>query len=307
MSDSNCFYFRHSYGTWCQLCGGEHEEVKCYFLNYRPHYMDPRSSHNLKRGESKNKHYFSLECAQPDILGEMFLSELFQLEELILKWIEELGKDFINPPQDDTHEEMLEPHSDNLVAPENTFVPSKDLDDSRPCVDCAVKDSPSTSFGAYIDLSDSAYTFFNKSPEKGWTCPPRMKIGITLTDNLLRSRLSLGQLRYIRHFGVVPTSQEPPDTNKFLKKTRQLHKTVPRHGAVPSQHAPVSIERFHSDQYVRIRTNCVRTPPAHGAVSAEHGAVSRMLSFSINAAKNSAHLDQLGAEICRNLLSNYPR
>ncbi|KAJ0520712.1 hypothetical protein HanIR_Chr10g0462411 [Helianthus annuus] len=227
----------------------------------------------------------------------MLLDELFQLEELILNWSKELRKDFIDPPQDDDHEEILEPHSDNLVAPKNTFIPSEDLDDNRPCADCAVKDSPSTSFGAYIDLSDSAYTFFNESPGMGWTCPPRMKIGITLTDNLLRSRLSLGQLRYLRHFGVVPTNQEPPDTGKFLEKTRQLHKIVPRHGSVSSQHAPLSTKRFPSDQHVRIRTNCVRTPPAHGAVSNEHGAVSRMLSFSINAAKNSAHLDQLGTEI----------
>ncbi|MFS8021381.1 hypothetical protein Hanom_Chr16g01426741 [Helianthus anomalus] len=220
MSDGNSFYFRHSYGTWCQLCGGEHKELKCYFLNYRPHYIDPPISYNLKRGESKNKHYLSLECAQPDILGEMLLDELFQLEELILNWSKELRKDFIDPPQDDDHEEMLEPHSDNLVAPKNTFIPSEDLDDSRPCADCAVKDSPSTSFGAYIDLSDSAYTFFNESPGKGWTCPPRMKIGITLTDNLLRSRLSLGQLRYLRHFGVVPTSKEPPDIDEILRDSK---------------------------------------------------------------------------------------
>ena len=217
MSDSNSFYFRHSYGLWCRICGGEHEELKCFFLTYRPHYIDPPIPCNLKRGESKNKHYLSLECAQPDILGEMLLDELFQLEELLLNWSKELRKDFLDPSQDDDHEEMLEPHSDNLVAPENTFIPRKDLDDSRPCADCAVKDSPSTSFGAYIDLSDSAYTFFNESPGKGWTCPPRMKIGITLTDNLLRSRLSIGQLRYLRHFGVVPSSKEPPDINKILR------------------------------------------------------------------------------------------
>ena len=143
----------------------------------------------------------------------MLLDELIQLENLILNWLKELRKDFINPSQDDDHEEMLGSHSNNLVAPKNTFSSSEDLDDSHPCADCAVKDSPSTSFGAYIDLSDSAYTFFNESPEKGWTCPPRMKIGITLTDNLLRSRLSIGQLRYLRHFGVVPTNQEPPDIN----------------------------------------------------------------------------------------------
>ncbi|KAF5779819.1 hypothetical protein HanXRQr2_Chr12g0563981 [Helianthus annuus] len=34
MSDSNSFYFRHSYGLWCRICGGEHEELKCYFLTY---------------------------------------------------------------------------------------------------------------------------------------------------------------------------------------------------------------------------------------------------------------------------------
>ena len=148
----------------------------------------------------------------------MLLDELFQLEDLILNWLKELEMDF-NSSQDDTQLELLRSHSDknNFVVPDITSNSGEDLSDSRPCVDCAVKDSPSTSFGAYIDLSDSAYTFFNESPGKGWTCPPRIKIGITLTDNLLRSRLSLGQLRYLRHFGVVPTSKEPPDINKFLR------------------------------------------------------------------------------------------
>ena len=117
MSDGNSFYFRHSYCTWCQLCGGKHKELECYFLNYKPHYIDPPSPYNLKRDESKNNHYLSLECAQPDILGEMLLDELFQLENLILNWLKELRKDFINPSQDDDHEEMLGSHSNNLVAP----------------------------------------------------------------------------------------------------------------------------------------------------------------------------------------------
>ena len=125
--------------------------------------------------------------------------------------------DFLNSSQDNNQEEVLGSHSNNLVIPNNTFDSSKDLDDSRPCVDCVVKDSPSTSFDAYIDLSDSAYTFFNESPGKGWTCPPTFSIGITLTDNLLRSRLNLEQLRYLRHFGVVPSSKEPPDPDKFLR------------------------------------------------------------------------------------------
>ncbi|KAJ0954481.1 hypothetical protein HanRHA438_Chr00c16g0850601 [Helianthus annuus] len=182
---------------------------------------------------------FWVECAQPDILGEMLLDELFQLENLVLNWLKELRKDFIDPSQDDDQEEMLGSHENNLVVPNPTFVPSKDMDDSRPCVDCVVKDSPSTLFGAYIDLSDSAYTFFNESPEKGWTCPPKIKIGITLTDNLLRSRLSLGQLRYLRHFGVVPTNKEPPDINKFLRKWRNSIRQLPDTGSCPGQHAPV--------------------------------------------------------------------
>ena len=84
MSDDDFFYFRHSYGTWCQLCGGGHKELECYFLNYKPHYIDPSFSCSLKRGESKNNPYLSLEGAQPDILGEMLLDELFQLEDMIL-------------------------------------------------------------------------------------------------------------------------------------------------------------------------------------------------------------------------------
>ena len=134
--------------------------------------------------------------------------------------VKELRMDFLNSSQDDDQEEVLGSHSNNLVAPENTFNSSEDLDDSRPCAECAVKDSPSISFDAYIDLSDSAYTFFNESPEKGWTCPPKINIGITLTDNLLRSRLSLEQLRYLRHFGVVPSSKEPPDPDRFLRNRR---------------------------------------------------------------------------------------
>ncbi|KAJ0456600.1 hypothetical protein HanIR_Chr15g0764321 [Helianthus annuus] len=147
----------------------------------------------------------------------MLLDELFQLEYLILNWLKELRMDFLNSSQDNNQEEVLGSHSNNLIVPDNTFDSSKDMDDSRPCADCAVKDSPSTSFGAYIDLSDSAYTFFNESPEKGWTCPPKINIGITLTDNVLRSRLSLEQLRYLRHFGVVPSSKEPPDPDRFLR------------------------------------------------------------------------------------------
>ncbi|KAJ0826660.1 hypothetical protein HanRHA438_Chr17g0816791 [Helianthus annuus] len=219
MSGNDDFYFRHSYGTWCQLCGGSHEELKCYFLNYKTHYIDPSFPFILKRGESKNNPYLSLEYAQPDLLGEMHLDELFQLEDLVLNWLKELKMDFLNSSQDDNQEELLELHSNknNFVVPDTTFNSSEDLGDSRPCADCAMKDSPSTSFDAYIDLNDLSYTFFNESPGKGWTCPPTISIGITLTDNLLRSRLNLEQLRYLRHFGIVPSSKEPPDTDKFLK------------------------------------------------------------------------------------------
>ncbi|KAJ0933891.1 hypothetical protein HanRHA438_Chr03g0101251 [Helianthus annuus] len=222
MSDTDFFYYRPSYGTWCHICGGPHKELECYFLNYKPHYIDPLFSCSLKRGESKNNPYLSLECSQSNHLGEMLLDELFQLEDLILNWIKELEVDFGNSSQDDTQEELLGSHSNkhNFVVPDITSNSSEDLSDSRPCVDCAVKDSPSTSFGAYIDLSDSTYTFFNESPGKGWTCPPTFSIGITLTDNLLRSRLNLEQLRYLRNFAVVPSNKEPPNPDKFLKNRR---------------------------------------------------------------------------------------
>ena len=94
MSDTDIFYFRHSYGTWCQICGGNHEDLEYYFLNYKLHYIDPLFSCSLKRSESKNNPYLSLECSQPDILGEMLLDELFQLEDLILNWLKELEIDF---------------------------------------------------------------------------------------------------------------------------------------------------------------------------------------------------------------------
>ncbi|KAJ0442032.1 hypothetical protein HanIR_Chr16g0804531 [Helianthus annuus] len=224
MSDNDLFYLRHyidpSFACSLkryQLCGGGQKELECYFLNYKPHYIDPSFACSLKRGESKNNPSLSLECAQPDILGEMLLDELFQLEDQVLNWLKELKMDFLNSSQDDDQEEVLGSHSNNLVAPNNTFNSSEDLDDSRPCADCAVKDSPSTSFDAYIDLSDSAYTFFNESPEKGWTCPHTFSIGITLTDNLLRSRINLDQLRYLSHFGVVPPSKELLDPDKFLE------------------------------------------------------------------------------------------
>ena len=154
----------------------------------------------------------------------MLLDELFQMEDLILNWVKELEMDIINSSQDDTQEELLGSHSNknNFVVPDITSNSSEDLSDSRPCVDCAVKDLPSTSFDAYIDLSDSAYTFFNESSGKGWTCPPTFSIGITLTDNLLRYRLSLEQLRYLRYFGVVPSSKEPPDLEKFLKNRQNF-------------------------------------------------------------------------------------
>ena len=99
----------------------------------------------------------------------MLLDELFQMEDLIINWVKELKMDIINSPQDNTQEELLRPHSDknNIVTPEITSNSYEDLSDSRPCVDCAVKDSPLTSAAAYIDLSDSTYTFFNESPEKG--------------------------------------------------------------------------------------------------------------------------------------------
>ena len=93
--------------------------------------------------------------------------------------------------------------------------------------------------------------------------------------------------------GLFQQVRSHPIRISSLIKTK-LHKSAFRHGAVLGQHAPVSIKRFPSDHDVRIRTNCVRIFSAHGAVFSEHGAVSSRLSFSINAAKNPAHLDQLG-------------
>ncbi|MFS8033750.1 hypothetical protein Hanom_Chr17g01573251 [Helianthus anomalus] len=80
-------------------------------------------------------------------------------------------------------------------------------------------DSPPDTYGAYIDQSDSTHTFFNDSPDKvnkGWFHPP-YSLGFVLFDNLLRFRINHKHLRYIRHFGDVPTNKEPPDKIKRLK------------------------------------------------------------------------------------------
>ncbi|MFS7998737.1 hypothetical protein Hanom_Chr12g01157451 [Helianthus anomalus] len=124
--------------------------------------------------------------------------------------------------QDDNQGELLGTHSEsnNIVDTEITSNSYEELSDSRPCVDCAVKDSPSVSADAFIDLSDLTYTFFNESPKKGnkgWFRPLVFSLGFTLSDNLLHSCLKQGQFRYLRHFGLVPSSKEPPDLDKSLK------------------------------------------------------------------------------------------
>ena len=150
--------------------------------------------------------------------------------------------DITNSSQDDDQGELVGLHSNhnNIVASEITSNSCEDLSDSRPCVDCAVKDSPSVSADAYIDLSDSTYTFFNESPDKGnkgWSHPPVFSLGFTLSDNLLRSCLKLGQLRYLRHFGVVPSSKEPPNMDKFLKNRQNFIKSS-SNGAVSRSTRP---------------------------------------------------------------------
>ncbi|MFS7995406.1 hypothetical protein Hanom_Chr12g01117541 [Helianthus anomalus] len=71
--------------------------------------------------------------------------------------------------QDNNKGEMLGRHSEstNIDKTKSTSTSYESMSNSCPCVDCAMKDSPSAPTYVLIDLSDSTYTFFNKSPNKG--------------------------------------------------------------------------------------------------------------------------------------------
>ncbi|MFS8001352.1 hypothetical protein Hanom_Chr13g01189381 [Helianthus anomalus] len=175
-------------------------------------------------GESKTDHYYPPKCPQPSLPTGITSNELCKMEERILQKLKEieLMVKMRYSSQDKNQGELLRPHSEpiNIDNTKSTSTSCESISDSHPRVDCAEKDSPSAPTDALIDLSDSTYTFFNNSPDKGnkgWFRLLVSSLGFTLSDNLLRFCTNQKQLRYLRHFSVVPSSKEPPDLNKNLK------------------------------------------------------------------------------------------
>ncbi|MFS7997783.1 hypothetical protein Hanom_Chr12g01145981 [Helianthus anomalus] len=91
MGDIDYFYFRHSYGEWCQLCVGSQQDLECYILNFDPHYLDPSFPCNqLKMGEIKNDHYYPPVYSQPSLPTNITSNELCQMEERILQKLKQI-------------------------------------------------------------------------------------------------------------------------------------------------------------------------------------------------------------------------